>query len=151
MPDRSFLEWPFFDDSHRALASRLEAWCASSLGNHSIEGVDDQCRKNVISLSLGGWLEYAAPASGAIAVRSLCLIRETLARHSGLTDFSFALQGLGSGAITLFGSEELKDAYLPGVRRGESIAAFALSEPEAGSDVSAIGTIAKRDGDDFVL
>ena len=151
MSDRSFLDWPFFDDSHRALASKLDAWCAEKLGNHSSEGIDDQCRKNVISLSLGGWLEYAAPSGGEIDVRSLCLIRETLARHCGLADFSFALQGLGSGAITLFGSDEMKGAYLTGVRRGEKIAAFALSEPEAGSDVAAISTTAKRDGEEFVL
>jgi len=151
MPDRSFIEWPFFDDSHRTLASKLETWCATNLTNHSTEGVDDRCRKNVMSLSLGGWLEYAAPTDREIDVRSLCLIRETLARYDGLADFSFALQGLGSGSISLFGSDELKKAYLPAVRKGEKIAAFALSEPEAGSDVSAISTSATRDGDHYVL
>ncbi|WP_425408421.1 acyl-CoA dehydrogenase family protein [Hyphococcus sp.] len=148
MADCDFLDWPFFEAFHRELAIELDAWSAATLpaiidapGAH--ENVDDTCRKLVSALGEGGWLKYCAPASygGAretLDVRSLALIRETLARHSGLADFAFAMQGLGSGAISLFGSEDLKAAYLPRVVTGEKIAAFALSEPDAGSDAAAM-------------
>jgi acyl-CoA dehydrogenase len=149
MADRSFLEWPFFDDSHRRLAEELEAWCAAELGEVHGEDVDAECRALVRKLGEGGWLRYCVPAAyggvhAALDVRSLALIRETLARHSGLADFAFAMQGLGSGTITLFGSEAQKAAYLPAVARGEKIAAFALTEPGSGSDVAAIETTAEE-------
>jgi acyl-CoA dehydrogenase len=151
MADRSFLNWPFFADSHRELVRNLESWVKSELSARSQHGVDDQCRELVRKLAAGGWLEHAVSDTGNLDVRNICLIRETLARHSGLADFSFALQGLGSGAISLFGSDSLKREFLPGVRSGEKIAAFALSEPDAGSDVSALKTSAQREGNDYVL
>lgn len=156
MPDRSFLDWPFFEDRHRALAAELDAWAGAALpGLVDHHDVDGSCRRLVAALGEAGWLRHAVPAShgGAserLDVRSLCLIRETLARHDGLADFAFAMQGLGTGPITLFGSEALKDRVLPPVRDGRAIAAFALSEPEAGSDVAATGTTAVPDGPDAV-
>ena len=147
-----FLEWPFFDERHRALRAKLRPWVRDHLA-----GIDDSdhrnaCRVLVERLAAGGFLDYSVPKPGdSLDVRSLCVIRETLAHHHGLADFAFALQGLGSAPITLAGSDELKERYLPSTREGRFIAAFALSEPEAGSDVGAIATTAKRDGDDFVL
>lgn len=156
MPDRTFLDWPFLDDEHRAFAGELERWCAERLGDG--EGDDEyQAVVNLVpQLGEAGWLRYAVPAShgGAsqrLDVRSLCLVRETLARFSGLADFAFAMQGLGAGPISLFGSEALKQRYLPDVGSGRSIAAFALSEEQAGSDVAAITTRARRDGPDYVI
>ena len=145
MADRSFLEWPFFDDHHRRLAEELDAWCAANLtGEHGAD-VDEACRALVRQLGEAGWLRYCVPAAyGGIHerldVRSLAIIRETLARHDGLADFVFAMQGLGSGTISLFGNEEQKSFYLPSVAAGREIAAFALSEPDAGSDVAALET-----------
>ncbi len=148
MADQGFLDWPFFEDSHRDLAQELDTWAAQTLpsivnapGAH--EDVDATCRALVQALGQAGWLRYCVPAAhgGArekLDVRSLCLIRETLARHSGLADFAFAMQGLGSGAISLFGTGAQKAAYLPAVARGEKIAAFALTEPGAGSDAAAM-------------
>jgi acyl-CoA dehydrogenase len=156
--DRSFLDWPFFEEEHRTLACELETWAASELGPlaHEEEDVDAQCRDIVRRLGAAGWLRYAvtAPYGGAferLDVRSLCVARETLARVSGLADFAFAMQGLGSGPIALFGSEAQKRRYLPPVAAGERIAAFALSEPGAGSDVTAMRTAARRDGAHWVL
>jgi acyl-CoA dehydrogenase len=161
--DTSYLDWPFFEPRHRELVESLERWAQHNLGNLDHEGdVDSACRELVRALGAGGWLRYAVPAghgglaqpSGAserIESRALCLIRETLARHAGLADFAFAMQGLGSGAIALHGSAAMKQHYLPRVARGECIAAFALSEPEAGSDVAAIATRARADGDHYVL
>ncbi|MEQ1951071.1 acyl-CoA dehydrogenase family protein [Mesorhizobium yinganensis] len=152
MPDRSFLHWPFFDDRHRDLAQRLEAWCAKNLpADH--HDVDAACRELVIMLGRGGWLKPTAidtdnPAP--LDVRTLCLTRETLARHDGLADFAFAMQGLGTGAISLFGSDEHKK-WLAKTRRGEAISAFALSEPRSGSDVANMDMTATRDGGDYVL
>jgi acyl-CoA dehydrogenase len=158
MADRSFLDWPFLDDSHRDLALRLDAWCARVLGPlpHSEDDIDGQCRELVRLLGAGGWLRYAVPASHggmfeSLDVRSLCLIRETLARWSGLADFVFAMQGLGSGAIGLFGSDAQKALVLPGIASGERMGAFALTELESGSDVAAMTTSARRDGDDWVI
>ena len=147
MSDRSFLDWPFFDDGHRALAERLETWCAAEIDDAEPADVDAACRDLVRKLGDGGWLRYCVPAAyggvhAQLDVRSLALIRETLARHSGLADFAFAMQGLGSGTITLFGSEDQKAAYLPAVGRGDKIAAFALTEPGSGSDAAAIETVA---------
>jgi acyl-CoA dehydrogenase len=156
MPDRSFLDWPFFDDGHRRLAASLEAWAAAELGSIDHHDVDAACRGLVARLAAAGWLDHVVPASAGGArerldVRTLCLVRETLARRSGLADFAFAMQGLGSAAIALFGSWDLQQAYLPAVRQGRKIAAFALSETEAGSDVAALSTTAVRDGDDYVI
>jgi acyl-CoA dehydrogenase len=149
MSDRSVLDWPFFDDSHHRLASELEAWCAAELTGDEPDDVDQACRHLVHRLGDGGWLRYCVPAAfGGIHeeldVRSLALIRETLARHSGLADFAFAMQGLGSGTISLFGSDAQKAAYLPAVARGEKIAAFALTEPESGSDVASMCSTAEE-------
>lgn len=156
--DRSFLEWPFFDDSHRRLADDLEAWCAAELREPpDEEDVDGACRDLVRGLGAAGWLRYCVPASHGgvherLDVRSLALIRETLARYGGLADFAFAMQGLGSGAITLFGTEAQKAAYLPAVARGEKIAAFALTEPATGSDVAAMESAAQAaEGGGYVL
>lgn len=149
MADRSFLDWPFLDDSHRALAADLEAWCVAHLTDHQGDDVDAECRRLVALLGAGGWLRYCVPAAwggvhAALDIRSLALIRETLARHSGLADFAFAMQGLGSGTISLFGTDAQKAAILPAVARGEKIAAFALTEPGSGSDVASMETMAER-------
>lgn len=155
MADCTFLDWPFFDDAHRRLAVELDEWASRELppicaGSH--DDVDAICRALVRKLGEGGWLRYAVPAAhGGVTdqldVRSLCLIRETLARHEGIADFAFAMQGLGSGAISLYGSEAQKAAYLPAVANGSKIAAFALSEPDAGSDVAAMKTaFSHKDG-----
>lgn len=158
MPDKSFLDWPFLDEGHKALAHALDAWAGREIADlaHAETDVDGTCRKLVAKLAEGGWLRHAVPASHGgmrdkLDVRSLCLIRETLARHGGLADFAFAMQGLGSGPISLFGTDDQKQAYLPAVAQGEKIAAFALSEPEAGSDVAAMATTAEKDGDHFIL
>lgn len=152
MADRSFLTWPFFDDRHRALAEELEAFAAQLSVDHS--DIDQACRDLVAQLGAAGWLEHAAvaPASGgALDVRTLCLIRETLARHDGLADFAFAMQGLGSGAISLFGTPEQQEEWLPKVRSGAAIAGFALTEPASGSDVANATMTATREGDNYVL
>jgi acyl-CoA dehydrogenase len=152
MPDRSFLNWPFFEDRHREWAERLEAWCRKSLpvDHHD---VDAACRELVKMLGRDGWLKPTAldtknPAP--LDVRTLCITRETLARHDGLADFAFAMQGLGTGAISLFGSGEHK-TWLAKTRKGEAISAFALSEPRSGSDVANMDMTATRDGDSYVL
>src|SRR5512132_24294 len=155
MTDRSFLKWPFLEPRHRELAERLEAWAAANFAETDHHGdVDEACRRLVSVLGRDGWLKFSAPGDGEderIDVRTLALIRETLARHSGLADFAFAMQGLGAGPISLFGSLEQRNAWLPRTRTGKAIAAFALSEPESGSDVANIATTARRDGNGFVL
>ena len=155
MADTTFLRWPFFDDTHRAVHWGLTHWRVPGLDAEPTD-VDSESRRLVKMLGEGGWLRYVVPAEfGGLTqqfdVRSLCLIRETLAYQSGLADFVFAMQGLGTGAITLFGSDELKQTYLPRVASGEAIAAFAISEAEAGSDVSAMESTARADGVDWVL
>ncbi|MFL6235927.1 MAG: acyl-CoA dehydrogenase family protein [Thermoanaerobaculia bacterium] len=155
MADTSFLSWPFFADSHRDLARDLGSWCAREI--EPLEGKEDEdldgtCREIVRRLGAGGWLRHAvAEDSQRLDVRSLCLIRETLGRFSGIADFAFALQGLGSGPLSLFGSEAQRRAWLPRVAAGEAIPAFALSEAEAGSDIGAMSTAARRDGDSWVI
>lgn len=147
MPDRSFLNWPFFEDRHRALAAQLETWAATNLPvDH--DDVDDACRGLVAALGAAGFLRHSGGQT--LDVRSLCLIRETLARHDGLADFAFAMQGLGMGAVSLFGTEAQR-RWLEGSRAGRVISAFALSEPASGSDVANIETTASADGDMFVL
>ena len=156
MADRTFLDWPFFDDAHRRLAADLETWCEAELGHCHGNDIDAECRALVRRLGDGGWLRYCVPAAWGgvhetLDVRSLALIRETLARHDGLADFAFAMQGLGSGTISLFGSEAQKQAYLPAVAKGEKIAAFALTEPTSGSDVANLETSAEPQGDGYVV
>lgn len=156
---RSFLEWPFLDDRHRQLAHDLERFADSDLAefadgaHHDDEALDAACRKIVSRLGAAGFLRVCCQVSEdqTIDVRGLCLSREILARHDGLLDFAFAMQGLGTGPISLFGSDEQRQHYLPAVVRGESIPAFALSEPDAGSDVAAIKTTADLDGGDYLL
>lgn len=150
MPDRSFLDWPFFDDDHRRLAGGLDEWAGRESGHLAhADDLDGACRGIAQRLGRGGWLRHVVPqAFGGIResldVRSLCLIRETLARHAPLADFVFALQGLGAGAVTLYGTDEQRRTILPGIAAGERIAAFALSERNAGSDVAAMQTVARR-------
>ncbi|MCB2134800.1 MAG: acyl-CoA dehydrogenase family protein [Rhodobacteraceae bacterium] len=149
--DRSYLGWPFFDAAERDLAEALERWCDAALPVVH-DDTDAACRGLVAALAKGRWLDHAAlPGGGAPQVRRLCLIRETLARHDGLADFAFAMQGLGSGAISLFGSAAQRDQWLPDVVAGRAIAGFALTEPGSGSDVAAGRMTARRDGGDFVL
>ena len=145
---------PFFDDHHRALASSLSAW----LADQHVDESDDRaaCREWVVRLGHAGWLKHCVPLAygghaDVLDTRSLALIREILSQHSTLADFAFAMQGLGSGAITLAGTAAQKEAYLPRVARGEALAAFALSEPQAGSDVANLQTQATRLNDGFVL
>ena len=149
--DRSFLDWPFLDSAHRRIADDLEDWCVRELRplTHDERNVDADCRQLLSLLGAGGWLRYAVPASHGgihanLDVRSLALIRETLARHSGLADFVFAMQGLGSGTISLFGTDAQKAAHLPAVARGAQMAAFALTELDSGSDVANMDTTAAR-------
>ena len=159
MADISFLDWPFFEDQHRAMGEQIRNWAQQSFGDDGFiehEDVDVDCQKILKQLGQAGWTQLCVPAAygGAYEtfdVRSLCLMREHLAYRSGLADFVFAMQGLGSGAITLYGSDALKQAYLPGVADGSKCAAFALTEPEAGSDVSAIATTAIEEGDDYLI
>ncbi len=150
MADCSFLDWPFFEARHRAFHAELEAWCAANLPvDHS--DIDAACQNLVARLGRDGWLRHTAADDGAaLDVRTLCLARETLARYDGLADFAFAMQGLGAGAISLFGTPEQK-AWLKKTTAGEAIAAFALTEAESGSDVANIAMTATRDGDAYRL
>ena len=157
MADQSYLKWPFFDARHEQLARELDAWAANHIAQEHGHDVDAECRKLVKQLGDAGWLRHAVAGAAFCGVgeqidtRAICLIRETLARHSGLADFAFAMQGLGSGAISLAGTEAQKQRYLARVAKGEAIAAFALSEPDAGSDVAAMSCSAERIGDDYVI
>ncbi len=157
MSDRTYLDWPFFDEAHRRLARECDAWAGDRFASGSDQAdVDQACRSLVAMLGEAGWLGYCVPqAFGGklerIDSRSLCLLRETLARHAGLADFAFAMQGLGSGAISLYGGDALKQRYLPRVAGGTAVAAFALSEPDAGSDAAALSARARSDGSEVVL
>lgn len=165
MADRTFLDWPFFDAGHRGLAEEIESWTddvlAPLIEREHAAGADDDAldavsRAMVAALGAGGWLEFCIPASEGgrhekIDVRSLCLLRDALARHSGLADFAFAMQGLGSASISLFGTEAQRRRYLPDVAAGRRIAAFAISESNAGSDPGAMETTAAADGAGYVL
>ena len=156
MIDLSHLAWPFFDESHKEFAAALDQWACKNLKKLSDHrDVDQTCRSLVRALGHAGWLRTVVPASHGgssrqIDLRKLCLAREILAWHHGLADFAFAMQGLGSGPISLFGSDALKAKYLPDVCAGRRIAAFALTEPAAGSDVGALATTATADGIDHV-
>ncbi len=151
--DKSFLNWPFLDEKHKTLSSQLEQWCEKNLpvDHHN---VDQACRDLVVALGKGGWLNHTSidPESddGRLDVRSICLIRETLARHDGLADFAFAMQGLGTGAISLFGSDEQRQ-WLEKTRQGIALSAFALTEPGSGSDVANMTTNARQSGSDYIL
>lgn len=154
MADRSFLDWPFFEPHHRDLAEALDAWAGDAVAKIDHSDTDAACRALVAELGAGGWLSHATVEPGSNApldVRTLCLIRETLARHDGLADFAFAMQGLGTGAISLFGTDAQKADWLPKVRAGQAISAFALTEPQSGSDVASSTMTATRDGADYVL
>ena len=150
MSDRSFLDWPFFAARHRVLAGALEAWCGAHLPvDHG--DVDAACRELVAVLGQGGWLAHTGAGPGErLEVRTLCLIRETLARHDGLADFAFAMQGLGMGAVSLFGSDAQR-GWVERTRAGRAVAGFALTEPGSGSDVAATAMRAERRGGGFVL
>lgn len=156
MSDKAYLRLPFFDERHRSLEASLSSWAEVALAAVDHEDTDAACRGLVRQLGEAGWLRHCVPAAwGGIAERlesrSLCLLRETLARHEGLADFAFAMQGLGSGIISIAGTAAQQDRYLPRVARGEAIAAFALSEPDAGSDVAAMSTRATRTADGWVI
>lgn len=152
MADKTFLDWPFFEDRHRALAEEIDRWAANNVAalvdHHDVDG---SCRRLVAALGEAGFLDYSAPRDGRFDVRSLCLVRETLARYDGLADFAFAMQGLGTGPLTLAASEDMKERVLPGVRAGRILAAFALTEPEAGSDVAELKLTATQEGDHYRL
>lgn len=152
--DKSYLDWPFFDDKHRQLAAQLQTWCEQHLPV-SHQDVDKACLSLVAMLGEGGWLQHSsidphAKTSEPLDVRSLCLIRETLARYDALADFAFAMQGLGTGAISLFGDETQRQ-WLDKTRSGETLSAFALTEAQSGSDVANITMTAQRDGDCYLL
>ena len=152
MPDRSFLSWPFFTAWHRELADMLDDWCADNLAGRFADDLESECRMLVRQLGAAGFLKLCvADGDRRPDVRSLALARETLSYHSALADFAFAMQGLGSGAISLFGTVEQKLQWLPRVASGEAIAAFAMTEPECGSDAANMQTSAMRDGDEWVI
>jgi acyl-CoA dehydrogenase len=151
------LDWPFFEERHRVLAADLHEWITAQLQAEHHPDVDAQCRALVRQLGAAGWLRHAVAgtafggAAEHIDTRAICLLREMLAWHHGLADFAFAMQGLGSGSISLLGTPAQRARYLPRVASGEAIAAFALSEPDAGSDVAALACRARDDGDAYVI
>src|SRR5439155_21361382 len=155
--NRDHLDWPFFDATHRALDADVDAWDAKHASRLAHDSdVDARCRRNVRMLGEAGWSRYCVPANDggvlpALDSRALCVVRETLSYHDGLADFAFAMQGLGSGAITLAGSHAQRARWLPRVACGDAVAAFALSEPEAGSDAAALSTTAVHDRDGWLL
>jgi acyl-CoA dehydrogenase len=152
LPDTSYLAWPFFAPHHRELADAIERWCSDNLSGRYADDLDSECRKLVRELGAAGFLKLSvADGDSRPDVRSLAIARETLAFHSALADFAFAMQGLGSGAISLFGTVEQKRAWLPKVASGEVIAAFAMTEPECGSDAANIATSAMREGGEWVI
>jgi acyl-CoA dehydrogenase len=152
MPDRSFLAWPFFETKHRELADSLQQWCLVNCSDRYADDLDSECRMLVRELGAAGFLKLCVAKGDARPdVRSLAIARETLAYHSALADFALAMQGLGSGAISLFGTVEQKREWLPRIAGGEAIAAFAMTEPGCGSDAANMQTSAMRDGNEWVL
>jgi len=152
MADRSFLDWPFFEARHKDWATTLDDWAGGAVAALDHSDTDAACRTLVKALGADGWLmPTAAPTGEPFDVRTLCLSRETLARHDGLADFAFAMQGLGTGAISLFGNAAQQGDWLPLTRTGQAIAGFALTEPQSGSDVANSTMTAEEDGDHFVL
>jgi len=152
MADRSFLDWPFFTPDHASFAGALDDWAGRELAAIDHADTDTACRTLVRRMGEAGWLMHTAAEAGeSLDVRRLCLARETLARHDGLADFAFAMQGLGTGAISLFGTPQQQAEWLPLTRRGEAISAFALTEPQSGSDVANSTMMAVRDGESYVL
>jgi acyl-CoA dehydrogenase len=154
MADKSFLQWPFFDEAHRDLAGQLDAWATDILREIDHSDPYQECRDLVAAMGNAGILQHSAvdPTGDALLdVRRLCLIRETLARHDGLADFAFAMQGLGTGAISLFGTDAQKIEWLIKARSGEAISAFALTEAQSGSDVANATMTATRDGEHYML
>jgi acyl-CoA dehydrogenase len=146
------LAWPFFEPRHRELADELRQWCSVNCADRYADDLDSECRMLVRELGAAGFLKLCvADGKRRPDVRSLALARETLAYHSALADFAFAMQGLGSGAISLFGTVEQKRQWLPRVAAGEGIAAFAMTEPECGSDAANIQTSAMKDGNEWVI
>lgn len=147
-----WLDWPFFDEEQRRLAGALDEWAGTNLVHSHGKDVDAECRTIVVMLGSNGFLEHCvARDDRRPSVRNLAVARAALAYHSGLADFTFAMQGLGSGAISLFGTAQQRETWLPRVGRGQAIAAFALTEPDTGSDAARIATSAVRDGDEWVL
>jgi acyl-CoA dehydrogenase len=147
-----WLEWPFFEPRHRELAGELEQWCEATIHDAEASDVDVACRALVRELGSAGFLKLCVgDGDNRPDVRTLAICREILARHHGLADFAFAMQGLGSGAISLFGTIEQKREWLPRVASGKAIAAFAMTEPECGSDAANMATSAMRDGNEWVL
>jgi acyl-CoA dehydrogenase len=153
MADERYRDWPFFEAKHRKLAAELEAWVGGQPPLAAEErDVDETCRRFVAALGAAGWLRLAVPDdAGGFDLRSLCLVREILGRWSALAEFAFAMQGLGSGAIVLFGTPAQRARFLPSPRSGAALAAFALSEESAGSDVAALRTRARRTTDGWSL
>lgn len=152
MADKTFLNWPFFEEQHRAHAQALDTWAAPALAAIDHSDTDQACRDLVKAMGDAGWLmPSASPDGSPLDVRTLCLTRETLARHDGLADFAFAMQGLGTGAISLFGTEAQRAEWLPLTQKGQAISAFALTEPQSGSDVANSTLTATRDGNDYIL
>ena len=154
--DQSYLEWPFLTPAHRALQRDVAAWRDRELKIQNDSDVFAACRSYVRQVGAAGWIKYVVPAAygGALTsldVRSICIIRETLGYASGLAEFAFAMQGLGSAPISLFGAASLREKYLPAIAAGTAIAAFAISEPDAGSDLAAMQTTARRDGSSIVV
>jgi len=150
MADKTFLDWPFLEPQHKARAEALDVWATTQIIDHS--DVDAACRKLVRDMGAAGFLNASASLDGTpLDVRTLAITRDTLARHDGLADFAFAMQGLGTGALSLFGTDAQKQAWLPKTRAGEAISAFALTEPNSGSDVANSTMTATRDGNDYVL
>ncbi len=145
------LDWPFFEPRHAELARRAESWAAANLGYAHDENADSVCRRLVKDMGSAGFLVHCAPPDSRFDVRSLALLREVFAFHAGLADFALTMQGLGSGPVALAGTDAQKSRYVGRAARGEAIAAFALSEPDAGSDVAALSTRARRDGAHYVL
>lgn len=158
---RESLGWPFLDESHRSVASRLSSWADGALPERETESSDDsaldaRCRALVTLLGDGGWLRHAAPSPEGeggtrLDARTLCLIRDELASRSGLADFVFAMQALGAGPISLYGTPAQRARFLPEIVSGEAIAAFAISESQAGSDLRAMRTEARLAGDEWIL